>query len=231
MPNNNYNYGYDKLVILNGETITNRLKGDIYAAGGKYHKQYKSFDLEGEIGINITGDFDGNFIKGIASFKLNEDISATAQINHSSKAPNYNVLLFQSDYINYNWQNNFNNIETQQLAFHLKSKKIANVFVDYSTITDYAYFKKDETSNLTKAFQNNTTITYLRVKLEKEIRVGKFALNNSQNPSVLVLPQTAVLSYPHFRLSVKSLILLLWRANLLCRLVDPLDSGKGKRKS
>jgi len=177
--NNNYNYGYDKLVILNGETITNRLKGDIYAAGGKYHKQYKSFDLEGEIGINITGDFDGNFIKGIASFKLNEDISATAQINHSSKAPNYNVLLFQSDYINYNWQNNFNNIETQQLAFHLKSKKIANVFVDYSTITDYAYFKKDETSNLTKAFQNNTTITYLRVKLEKEIRVGKFALNNT----------------------------------------------------
>lgn len=177
--NNNYNYGYNKIVILDGETITNRLKGDIYAAGGKYHKQYKSFDLEGEVGINIAGDFDGNFIKGKASFKLNEDISASAQINHSSKVPNYNFLLYQSDYINYNWRNNFNNTETQQLAFLLKSNKLANISLDYSTITDYAYFKKEETSNLTKAFQNNTTITYLRVKLEKEIRFGKFALNNT----------------------------------------------------
>ncbi len=177
--NNNYNYGYDKLVILNGETITNRLKGDIYAVGGKYHKKYKNFDLEGEMGINILGDFDGNYIKGSISFKMNEDISATAQINHSSKAPNYNFLLYQSDYINYNWQNNFNNTETQQVAFHLKSKKLANIFVDYSTITDYTYFKKDETTNLTKTFQNGTTITYLRIKLEKEIRLGKFALNNT----------------------------------------------------
>ena len=47
--NDNYNYGYDKLVVLNGETIINRLKGDIYAVGGKYHKRYKGFDLNGEM--------------------------------------------------------------------------------------------------------------------------------------------------------------------------------------
>ena len=68
----------------------------------------------------VISDFDGNFIKGKASFKLNEDISASAQINHSSKVPNYNFLLYQSDYINYNWRNNFKNTETQQLAFLLK---------------------------------------------------------------------------------------------------------------
>lgn len=179
LSSNNYNYGYDKLVVLNGNTITNRLKGDIYSVGGKYHKQYKRFDLNGEMGINVTGDFEGNYIKGAASFKLNEDMSATASINHSSKAPNYNTLLYQSDYINYNWQNNFNNTETQQLSFHLKLNKIANILVDYSTITDYTYFKKDETTNLTSAFQNNATITYLRVKLQKEISIGKFALNNT----------------------------------------------------
>ncbi len=177
--NDNYNYGYDKLVVLNGTTITNRLKGSVFAAGGKYHKQYKSFDLNGEMGINVTGGFDGNYIKGEASFKLNDDISAIAAINHSSRAPNYNTLLYQSDYINYNWQNNFNNTETEQLSFHLKSNKIANISADYSTITDYTYFKKDETTNLVKPFQNSSTITYLRVKLEKEFRVGKFALNNT----------------------------------------------------
>lgn len=176
---NNYNYGYNKLIIIDGNTIVNRLKGNVLAVGGKYHKQYKSFDLLGEVGVNVFGDFDGNFIKGTASFKLNDDISATAEINHNSKAPNYNTLLYQSDYINYNWQNNFNNTETQQLAFHLKSNKLANISVDYSTITDYTYFKKDGTSNLVKAFQNSKTITYLRVKLENEIKFGKFALNNT----------------------------------------------------
>lgn len=196
LSSNNYNYGYDKVVVLSGNTITNRLKGNIYSAGGKYHKRYKGFDLLGEIGLNILGDFDGNFIKAKASFKLNDDIQAIASINHSSKAPNYNFLLYQSDYINYNWQNNFNNTETQQLAFQLKSRKIADIRVDYSTITDYAYFKLDDTDNLVKPFQNGSTISYLRVKLQKEIKYGKFALNNTilyqnvnDNNGVLNVPE------------------------------------------
>ncbi|MBJ6369321.1 putative porin [Snuella sedimenti] len=177
--NTNYNYGYDKLVVLNGNTITNRLKGDVFAAGGIYRKQYKGFDLQGEFGINVAGDFEGNFLKAQASFKLNDDLLVLASLNHSSKAPNYNVLLYQSDYINYNWQNSFNNTETQQLAFQLKVKKIADFTVDYTTINDYIYFKEDETSGLVRAFQNNGSINYLRVKLEKEIRFNKFALNNT----------------------------------------------------
>lgn len=176
---NNYNYGYDKLIILNASKITNRLKGDIFSAGGKYHKKHKGFDLKGELGINISGDFDGNFIKAQASFKLNEDILASASLNHSSQAPNYNTLLYQSDYISYNWQNSFTNTETQQLAFQLKYKKLANIIVDFNTITDYVYFKEDPNTNQVKPFQNNESITYLRVKLENEIKLGKFALNNT----------------------------------------------------
>lgn len=194
--NNNYNYGYNKVVVLDGNTITNRLKGDIFSAGGKYHKQYKGFDLEGELGLNISGDFDGNFIKAQASFIINDDIEAIATINHSSKAPNYNFLLFQSDYINYNWQTNFNNTETQQLVFQLNSNKLINLSVDYSTINDYAYFKKDEDLNLVKPFQNSGTINYLRVKVQKEIKFGKFALENTllyqnvdDNSNVLNVPK------------------------------------------
>tara|TARA_R110002049_G_scaffold54249_1_gene151117 strand:- start:535 stop:2559 length:2025 start_codon:yes stop_codon:yes gene_type:complete len=209
--NNNYNYGYDKVVVLEGNTITNRLKGNVFSAGGKYHKQYKGFDLQGEIGLNISGDFDGNFIKAQASFKLNDDIQAIASINHSSKAPNYNFLLYQSDYINYNWQTNFNNTETQQLAFQLKSKKIANISADYSTISDYAYFKKDETGiadgevSPVKPFQNSGTINYLRVKAQKEIKFGKFALDNTvlyqnvkDSDSTLNVPQITIRNTLYF---------------------------------
>lgn len=176
---NNYNYGYEKVVVLNGNTITNRLKGDVFSAGGKYRKQFKNFEFQGELGLNVSGDFDGNFLKAQATFNLNEDVLAIASINHSSKTPNYNTLLYQSDYINYNWQNNFNNIETQQLAFQLKSKKLADVSVDYTTINDYTYFKTDVLTNQVRAFQNTNSITYLRVKLERELKFNKFALNNT----------------------------------------------------
>ena len=181
----NYNYGYNKVVVFNGETIINRLKGNIYSAGGKYHKQYKKFQLNGELGLNISGDFDGNFIKGDASFIFNNDVSAKASVNHDSKAPNYNTLLYQSDYVNYNWQNNFKNTETQQLAFQLKSKKYVSVEVDYTTINNYTYFKRDNTGIVDgnfmpiKAFQSNTSITYLRAKIENEIRFKNLALNNT----------------------------------------------------
>lgn len=177
--NTNYNYGYNKLVVLNGNTIVNRLKGNVFAVGGKYSKRYKGFRLKGELGANISGDFDGNYLKANAVFNLNDDIAASASINHSSKVPNYNALLYQSDYINYNWQNNFNNIETQQIGFKLKYKELANITVDYSTINDYVYFKKDETTLQVSPFQNDKSITYLRVKLENEIKLGKFAINNT----------------------------------------------------
>lgn len=177
-----YNYGYNKIVVQQNNIITNRLKGNIYAAGGKYRKFYKGFNIQGEAGVNLIGDFTGNYITGEASYNITDDIFAKVKINHSSKAPNFNSLLYQSNYQNYNWQNNFNNTETQQVAFQLKYKQLVNLSVDYSTISDYVYFKQDETvteSQSIRAFQNNNTINYLRAKLENEISVGKFALKNT----------------------------------------------------
>lgn len=192
-----YNYGYNKLVILNGQTITNRLKGNVVAVGGKYHKYYRGFELNGDVGVNVSGDFQGNYIKGDASIILTDDIKASATINHSSKAPNYNALLYQSNYIKYNWQNKLNNIETQQIAFKLESEKLANVSVDFSTIDNYVYFKEDESTAQVAAFQNNSTINYLRLRLQKEIKFGKFALNATveyQN----VKDKDTVLNVPEF---------------------------------
>ncbi|UKM66132.1 putative porin [Flavobacteriaceae bacterium GSB9] len=195
--NNNYNYGYNKLVLLNGQTITNRLKGNVFSAGGAYQKQYKGFNLKGEMGVNVSGDFEGNFIKATAGFKLEDDISAQASINHSSHAPNYNTLLYQSNYTNYNWQQNFNNTETQQLAFQLNLKNYAKVTVDFSTINDYVYFKKEADTLQVRPYQNSSTINYLRLKFENEIKFGKFALANTimyQN----VKDDNKVLNMPEF---------------------------------
>ncbi len=177
--NDNYNYGYNKIVVLNDNIITNRLKGNIYSLGGKYEKQIKGFRIKGDIGANISGEFEGNYLKAEASYSFNDDLELMAQINRSSKAPSYNTLLYQSDYVNYNWRNRFKNVKTEQLAFQLKSKKLINLFVDFSNINDHVYFARDEVVNLVRPFQNNESITYLRVKANKEIRYKNIRLDNT----------------------------------------------------
>ncbi|WP_452221869.1 putative porin [Lacinutrix salivirga] len=176
---NNFNYGYDKLVILNGSSITNRLKGNVVAIGGAYQKKINGFNLKGALGVNVTGDLEGNYLNALTSYSFNDDIKVGAQININSKAPNYNTQLYQSSYLNYNWQNDFSNIQTKQLSFNLKSNKLVNADLDISTINDFVYFSKEETSKLVKPFQNNESITYLRLKLQKAITYRNFTLDNT----------------------------------------------------
>ncbi len=175
-----FNYGYNSIVSLNGNQITNRLKGNVISVGGEYKNKIGEFLVHGKFGINVSGDFDGNFLSGKAEYNFNDVAQVEASININSRAPNYNFLLYQSDYINYNWENNYSNIETRQLEFKFKSKKIVDVELDFTSIDNYTYFEKSITDNdLVKPNQSNETINYFRVKVGKDINYKKFTLNNT----------------------------------------------------
>ena len=178
---NNYNYGYDSVVILNDETIINRIKGNTVAIGGSYKKKFNEFELYGDFGVNVSGDFEGNFLNASGLYNINEDLLLKASFNSSSKAPNFNHLLFQSDYINYNWDNinSFKNISTQQIAFQLHSNRIANISLDYTTINNHTFFSWQNTISSVKPMQYDGVVDYLRVKLNKEIKYRNFTLDNT----------------------------------------------------
>src|SRR5690606_28697808 len=116
---NDFNYGYNSVLILDEERIPNRIKGNLIEAGAAYEKEYRGFKLSGKGAINVAGDFDGNYIQGAASFDLNEDYNAEASLTIHSAAPNFNFLLYQSDYKNYNWNTEFTNVKTQELKFEI----------------------------------------------------------------------------------------------------------------
>ncbi|MDX1278936.1 putative porin, partial [Oceanihabitans sediminis] len=176
---NDFNYGYDNVLVLNGNKITNRLKGNVFGVGASYAKTINKFELQGELGVNISGDFDGNYLTAKAAYAISNDIKLSAKINSSSKAANYNFLLYQHDYKNYNWQNNFNNTKTQDLEFQLQSNKFVNLTLNFTSISDHMFFAKSEFDGMVKPFQNTNTINYLKLKVEKDIRYKNLGLYNT----------------------------------------------------
>ena len=177
---NDYNYGYNSVTVIDTIRMSNRLKGSVFGIGGSYKNQIGGFNLNGEFGLNISGEFNGNFLDLNASYNLNSDLSVLARLNSNSKQPNFNMLLYQSDYLSYNWDNskNFKNVQTQNLAFKVASEKIATAEVEYTTINNYTYFTKDISNNV-KPTQAETTLNYVKLNVSKEFHFGKFALDNT----------------------------------------------------
>ncbi|RDK84311.1 putative porin [Marinirhabdus gelatinilytica] len=175
----NFNYGYNSVIIFDEGRIPNRLQGDILTAGANYKKQYRGFALEGEGFINVAGDYDATYLKGAASFSFNETNRVEASASIHSSAPNFNFLLYQSDYVNYNWQTNFNNVKTQELNFKLQSEKLLDASVTYTGIDDYTYFTIQPNDSTPTPQQFSERVDYIKVKAEKEFRYKKFALMNT----------------------------------------------------
>jgi len=178
------NYGYNSVVLLPTETITNRIKSNFLGVEGAYSKSYKGFRFTGKGGLNLSDTFVGSFFDGNISLKLNKDIDLSGGIAINTRLANYNYLLYQSDYINYNWYNfdDFQNVNTQQLKFNLKSQRWLNASFDLSNVENYTYFNLEETVdgvNKIEPKQYNKTLQYLRLKLQKEFKVGNFALDNT----------------------------------------------------
>jgi hypothetical protein len=166
-------------------------------AGGTYSKNYKGFEIYGQAAINISGDYEANFLKTGVSYLVNNKHKIAAEITSHSVSPNFNFLLNQSDYINYNWQNEFDNTNKQQLKLRFESNKIAAISLDYTGIDKYTYFTIKDNDSTPTPHQYNDRVDYLKIKLKKEFKYRKFGLENTllyQN----VLSGDEVLKLPSF---------------------------------
>ncbi|WP_350287838.1 putative porin [uncultured Croceitalea sp.] len=189
----NYQYFFNSIIITEDQTIQNKLNGDEIAMGADYKNTIGRLDLKGRLRYNLSGDLTGTLFDGHALYRLNDNNSIWGAVHGSSRAPNFNFLLYQSDYQNFNWQNNevFEKQQVQTLTFGFDSKLFGNLEAKYTAMDNYTYFAVDDTlitpedieSNLENAFvrpfQETSTINHLKVKYNKEFRYRKWALNNT----------------------------------------------------
>ncbi|HHC78244.1 MAG TPA: hypothetical protein ENK46_00050 [Flavobacteriia bacterium] len=175
-----YQYGYKSVTVINNQTIPSGLNGTTSSIGGEWKTTYKKFAVDAEVATLLTGDFNGNYVKATASYKQDSLFTFKGTFLTNSKSPNLNFLLHQSDYVSYNWFNNLKNERTRSLLFDLTSRKLLNASVQITQIDNFTYFS-DTTATRPQPLpeQFGKTVSYLKVKVSKEFRAGKFALNNT----------------------------------------------------
>lgn len=203
----NYTYYFNSILVTDAGEIPNRLKGEEISVGASYQKQIGAFRLRGNGAYTVAGDLSGNLLDASASYTISGIHTLTASLHTSERKPNFNFLLYQSDYENYNWDNTstFSDQKVHSLKFDLESEVWGNLSAGYTTIDNYSYFASDATTEqiaigeenaFLKPKQESGSVGYLKIRYNKEFRSAHWALNNtvmyqavSQSNPVLNLPE------------------------------------------
>ncbi|WP_338376215.1 putative porin [uncultured Flavobacterium sp.] len=196
---NKYNYYYNSVVYdnLGNIAVPNAINDRINNVGGTYTYFAKNLVAKLLISNAITDQSISN-IEAKATYKLNDDYNFTFEYQKLNSLPALNYTLYQSNYVDYNWSNNFKNEKLNQFKIEANTKWLDLSF-NYKILNDHLYFENennDITSLKVKPKQFENTINYLSFQAKKEIKFWKFALDNTvlfqsvgQSSDIVNVPQ------------------------------------------
>ncbi len=173
-----YNYGYNSVIVIGDQPVPNRLLGHNYSAGAEYSNAFGPLAFYGDLMVNMLGDFSGYFLTGGVNYRINAANYLNVEVNSNERAPNFNFLLYQSDYLNYNWRNDFSNQSSRVLSANLISPQLVNVEASLNQVDNYTFFGRMAEEG-TKPMQYEGTLNYMSIKAQREIQYGKFSLDNT----------------------------------------------------
>ncbi|AXG72852.1 hypothetical protein DVK85_00835 [Flavobacterium arcticum] len=200
----NYNYYYNSIVLYPDGTIDipNKVSDRINTYGARYSYQKDKWKGSILISNSITDQSLAN-IDASARYTFDERNSVFLRYQNMNKLPNLNFRLFQSDYEEYNWSENFNNEKINNFEVEAKTQWIS-ASLQYSVLKDQLYFSDDvvntEDDEVTRLEvspkQYDNTINYLSLKINKEFKFWKLALDNTvlyqqvdQSENILNVPK------------------------------------------
>ncbi|MDC6351303.1 putative porin [Zeaxanthinibacter sp. PT1] len=186
----NYNYYFNNLLITEEGQVDNQLKGEEISLGAAYQKNIGGFDLDADFAYTVSGELTDYQFSGQAGYNFNEQTGLKATLTSSSRMPDLNFLLYQSDYQNYNWQNTtvFDTQKLNSLRVEFSSSWFGELSGEITNIDNYTYFASTATAEqiaegqenaFVKPFQAPDAVNYLKLGIRKEFRLGKWALNNT----------------------------------------------------
>ena len=201
----NYNYYYSSQVLSqNGSVLVpDALQDDVVSVVGKYQLRNSRIDADFSARQSIVGNTLSE-LSGLFAYQPTDNIQVLAKYDFISKQARLTQQLFQSNYVGYNWYNQFDNEKINRLQAQVQTPWV-NIGADYQLLHDKVFFALDNPTvdsqgrirELTVApMQYSSAINYLGLRLQKEFKLGKFALDNTvlyqtveQADKVLNLPE------------------------------------------
>ncbi|MEN9909858.1 MAG: hypothetical protein RLZZ540_3007 [Bacteroidota bacterium] len=174
------NFYYNRILIQDDGVIPSTLSRNINSVGGQYEYQKNKWHGKFLLSKSITKQTLSN-LDAKLNYDLNDDFQFVFGYQNLNKLPNDNYNLYQSNYVGYNWSNNFKNEKVNILSGSATTPWF-EASLQLSTLTDHLYFENtatDESQQIVRPNQYGGTIKYVSLKLNKEITFGKFALNNT----------------------------------------------------
>ena len=174
-----YNYYYNSLLYLSAQTIPNAMNDVINDIGAQYEYRKNKWNGKFQYSSSLTKQslFDFN---AHLNYKYNDKNSFTFEYQNSNNLSNTIYNLHQSSYINYNWYNNFKNEKHNSLKVE-STTQWASASLELNTINDYLYFSNDNSAGLqlVSPKQYGKTINHISLKINKEVKFRKWALDNT----------------------------------------------------
>lgn len=186
----NYDYFFTSILETDAGVIPNRLNGEELVGKASWKKDFRGFLIKANAGLGLSGTLTDSFLDAEIEVPLGARHRFGAGIHHSARKPDFNYLLYQSDYLNYNWDNSavFENEQVQSLFASLRSEVWGALEAQYSSVDNYSFFRSEadagqieagEERSFIKPFQQSDRINHLRVKYQKEFRWRKWSLMNT----------------------------------------------------
>lgn len=204
--NFNYKYHYNIEKTIGTILYPTKLEATINTIGGQYDYRKDKWNgtvtLSNSISAQPMRNFDANL-----TYTINPKNNLSFQYQNISKLPNHNYNLNQSSYDKYNWFNDFNNEKINNLVVNANTQWL-NASMQLTTLNDHLYFTNDTIGNFQQYVspkQYTGTINYLSLKVAREFKYKKWALDNtflyqkvSQNDFILNVPELTMRNTIYF---------------------------------
>lgn len=192
-----YNYYFRNAYYVSGVLQRHQIKNTDFSIGGEWHKKIGGLTITAEGEQTLVGNITGTRLSGKLQYAFSNRNHLTAGATLRSQMPNFNYLLYQSDYKAFNWDNytDFEKENTQTLYADLQTQW-GDAYLALSNLNNYTYFRQ---LTLGQAIpeQYSGNIQYLQLKVQKEFTFGKWGLDNTLMYQQ-VIQQDNVLNVPAF---------------------------------
>lgn len=181
-----FNYHYNSITYVGGSLIPDHLQRDMTLIGGKYSYNKGKLNAHALLKTSISKDNTRNIEVG-ASYDFNDKWALNASFSHVNRLGDLSFYLYQSDYVSYNWNNDFSNEKITAFDVNLKTPYV-DIIGSYQRLDDRLYFSNDNPvynefgiaqQLITTPKQYGKSIDYMSLQVAKDIKFGKFGLDNT----------------------------------------------------